>query len=169
MKPTDKIHERLAEIPAAQVSGTVFAIVDDPYSHSGGQIAVLRATRDDPLAAMLARGSIDQAQYHAGREWQRTWENAGIGAVRAIDPTKEPVSGSGPRPDPITDRQRRAVEELRTAQLMLGYEGDRLVREILGDRVALADAAQRHGWAKKFTGQRFKECLETMAKLWGFA
>jgi hypothetical protein len=168
-KNPETVHDRRAEIPAIQAAGTVVAVVRDPYSEIGENITVLRATRDDPLAGMLARKQIDLAQHEAGREWQRYWEDAAIGSVRAIDPTKEPVDGKGPVHVPFSDLQRKAMLKLREVALVLGYEGDRLVRDILGDRVQLADAAARRGRSKKYIGQRFRECLETMAKLMGYA
>jgi hypothetical protein len=147
----------------------VVAIVRDPYSQIGETITVLRATRDDPLAGMLARGQIDLAQFEAGREWQRHWEDAQIGAVKAIDPTREPVDGKGPARSPYTEKQHKAMQELTTVQVLLGFEGTHLVREILGERLSLEVVANRHGRPKKYIGQRFKECLETLAKMWGFA
>jgi hypothetical protein len=118
---------------------------------------------------MLARGSIDLAQYAAGREWQRYWEDAQIGTVRAIDPTREPVDGKGPQRSPYTEKQREAMSELRSVMAKLGYEGNRLVRDILGDRMPLELAAQHRGRSRKYIGLRFRETLETMAKVWGFA
>jgi len=164
-----KVHDRLAELPAIQAQHTVAAVVRDPYSDVGENITVLRATRDDPLAGMLARQQIDQAQFEAGRAWQGLWEAAEVGRIRGIDPMKEPVSGSGPPASPFTDRQREAFNELRAVSLTLGFEGDRLVREILGERVSLEAAAKRRGREKRYVGVRFRECLETMAKMWGFA
>jgi hypothetical protein len=147
----------------------VAAVVRDPYSTIGETITVLRATRDDPLAGLLARRSIDLAQYEAGREWQRHWEAAQIGAVKAIDPTREPVDGKGPARSPYSEQQREAMTELRTVAVTLGYVGDRLVRDILGERVSLEDAAKRRGRSRKYIGLRFREALETMAKMWCFA
>jgi hypothetical protein len=169
MSHPPKVHERLAEIPAAQVGSTVVAIVDDPYSQVGAQIAVMRSVRDDPLAGMYARSQIDTAQYSAGRQWQRIHEQAAVGALKSIDPTQEPVDGHGPPHEPFTDVQRHAFAELKAVAVCLGFEGDRLVRDILGDRVSLFEAAQRRSRPKKYIGQRFRECLETLAKLWGFA
>jgi hypothetical protein len=168
MASENQIHDRLAEISPRQREGVVTEVVEDPYKR-GENIRVLRATRDDPLAGLHARGSIDTAQLAAGRVWQRHWENAQIGSVRAIDPTKEPVDGKGPPPAPFTDRQRMAFKELSKAALMLGYEGDRIVRAILGERETLLAVAIRHHRSKKYIGQRFRECLETMARMWMLA
>ncbi len=167
-KQTETIHDRLAEVPAQQRQGIVQDLVENPYKH-GETIRVIRATKDDPLAGLHARGWIDTAQLSAGRIWQRHWENAAIGAVKAVDTTREPVDGRGPTPAAFTDRQRKACMELRQAAIMLGYEGDRLVREILGERHQLTVVAIRHGRGKKYIGQRFREALETLAKMWMLA
>lgn len=164
----ETIHDRLAEVPTQQRQGIVQDLVENPYKH-GETIRVMRATKDDPLAGMHARGWIDTAQLGAGRIWQRHWENAAIGAVKAIDPTKEPVDGKGPIPAAFTDKQRKACMALRQAAIMLGDEGDKLVREILGERRELVMVALRHNRAKKYIGQRFRECLETLAKMWMLA
>ena len=169
MKKPEVIHDRRAEIPAIQAQHTVAAVVRDPYSEIGENITVLRATRDDPLAGMLARQQIDQAQFESGRAWQGLWEAAEVGAMRGIDPTKEPVDGKGAAASPFTDRQREAFNELRMVSLTLGFEGDRLVRQILGERMSLQDVAEQRHKQKKYIGQRFRECLETMAKMWGLA
>jgi len=165
----EKIHDRRGEVPPFQALGVVADVVRDPYSTIGENITVIRATRDDPLAGMLARRQIDLAQYEAGREWQRHWEEAAIGAVRAIDTTKEPVDGKGATAGPFTDRQRLAFNELWVVRRTLGFEGERLVREILGDRIPLEVAAAQRGRPRKYIGMRFREALETMARMWCFA
>jgi hypothetical protein len=118
---------------------------------------------------MLARKQIDRAQFEAGRRWQELWEAAEIGAVKAIDPTKEPVDGTGPARSPFSDRQKKAFEELNVAMTMLGYEGHQIVHSVLGLRMQLVDVASQRGRPAKYIGQRFRETLETLAKLWGFA
>jgi len=169
MKKPETIHDRRAELSAIQAQHAVAAVVRDPYSTIGENITVLRATRDDPLAGMLARQQIDQAQFESGRAWQGLWEAAEIGAVRGIDPTKEPVDGKGAAASPFTDRQRDAFHELRTVSLTLGFEGDRLVRQILGERLSLQFCADQRKQTQKYIRLRFRECLETMAKMWGYA
>ena len=164
-KRSEVIHDRLAEVSPSQQLGLVVDVVQDPYD-SAATISVARATRDDPLAGMFARGQIDMAQLSAGRIWQRHWEDAAIGSIRAIDPTKEPVDGKGPPPMPFTDKQREAVLELRTCGVALGYTGDRIVRMVLADRMQIIQVAGLLKQPKKYIGQRFRECLETMARLW---
>jgi hypothetical protein len=163
-----KIHERLAaELPINAVVAP--ALVDDPLE-PGAKLKVLRSTRDDPLAGMLARGVIGEHLYAAGRRWQGHHEAATIGSVRAVDPTKAPVDG-GKIPEPITDRQIRAIRALADADAALGARDQVLVRDILGERLSLADAARRRDWDGErginYAGRRFRDALDTLAALWG--
>jgi hypothetical protein len=87
------------------------AIVDDPLE-AGAKLKVLRSVRDDPLADMHSRRQIDDAMLAAGREWQRYHEDTQIGGISAIDTTKEAVDG-GRIPEPITDRQIKAIRAAR--------------------------------------------------------
>lgn len=153
----------------AQVSP---AVVDDPYSTIGEKIQVTRSLRDDPLAWMDSRGFLHPSQLAAGRRWQAILERAQIGGVKAIDPTKEAVDGKR-IPEPITDGQIKATKQLAEADRELGLEGCALVRDILEHRMTVAVAAARRGLTKepevKYLGRRFRECLDTLAKLWGLA
>ena len=82
------VHDRQAKVSGPQETGVVVDVVDNPYGP--GKISVTQSTRDDPLAGLHARRFIDAAQYAAGRHWQQCWEDSEIGAIRAIDTTKEP-------------------------------------------------------------------------------
>ena len=46
-----------------------------------------------------------------------------------------------------------------------------LVRDILGERLSLADAARRRDWDGErginYAGRRFRDALDTLAGLWG--
>jgi hypothetical protein len=145
--------------------------VDDPYEE-GAKIVVLRSTRHDPLADMMAKRQIDQCDYVAGRHWQAAWENAEIGGVRAIDPTWEAVDG-GRLPELLTDTQRRAAQDLRAARETLGREGHQLVCDVLGSGMSITQAACNRGLSseadRKYTGRRFRECLSTLAIRFGYA
>jgi hypothetical protein len=164
-----KIYERLAaELPINAVVAE--ALVDDPLE-PGARLKVLRSVRDDPLAGLLARGAIGEDLFAAGRCWQRHQEAATIGSVTAMDPTQPAVDG-GATPEPITDRQIRAIRALANADAALGARDQGLIRDILAARMSLADAARRRNWSGErgvnYAGRRFRDALDTLAVLWGF-
>jgi hypothetical protein len=172
-KPNDLkniVHDRTSRdlLRNAQVAPVE---VDDPYEE-GAKIVVLRSTRHDPLADMKAKGQIDDCDYIAGRHWQAAWENAEIGGVRAIDPTREAVDG-GRMPELLTDTQRRAVQDLKAAREALGREGHQLICDVLGAGMSITQAACHRGLSseadRKYIGKRFRECLSTLAIRFGYA
>lgn len=144
--------------------------VDDPYE-AGGKIIVMRSTRDDPLADLHARHMIDEAQYQAGREFQSDFETAERGP-RAIDPSKEAVDG-GLAPEPITEAQRRAARQLAVVYRQLGQNGSALVHDVLVHAKTRAQVAASRGLSGKrweeYFGMRFRECLDCLAQVYGFA
>jgi len=164
------VYDRTGDLPYnARVA---IAVVDDPYSSTGEKIKVNRSVRNDPIADMLARGLIDQARYLAGRRWQELHERSTIGAIRAIDPGKEAVDG-GKTPEPLTDSQIKAFRELNSAYMRLGEWGTALMRDLLENQMAMAKMAEKYGLTTgrqaNFMSMRVRECLEDLAKLWGFA
>src|SRR5690242_5172038 len=168
MQP-EKIHDRrTTDLPINSMVSV--AIVADPYSDKGEKIEVLRSIRDDHLAGMHSRGQIDDAQLLAGRKWELHLEGAQIGNIRAIDPTKEAVDGGGMR-EALTDKQIAAFAQLHEASVELGSVGNSLIRDILGERLSVAQAAARRGYNAEreinYLGRRFRECLESLARLWG--
>lgn len=170
MTKTEKIHDRQShDLPINSVVS--IAVVDDPLEH-GAKLRVIRSTRDDPLAALYSRSQIDDAQYRAGRDVERLFEASAVGRISGIDPGRIVVDG-GQMPEAITDKQIRASNELLRAKAKLGEEGYKLVRDILGDRLSVAKAAEYRGLmgerGSRYTGQRFRECLETLALLWHYA
>jgi hypothetical protein len=168
---TDGIHDRRAtDLPFnAKVAAT---IADDPYE-PGAKVSVLRSLRDDPLAAMHNARQIDQAQFVAGRHWQRAFELAQGGGVRAVDLTRERVDGSRIPQASITDAQIRAFADLTKAMTALGLEGESLVKDFLGRGWCLSDIAARRGVTSErergYIGWRLRECLNTLAVTFGYA
>ena len=110
---TNRLHDRRAtDLPInAKVAGTV---ADDPYE-PGAKITVLRSLRDDPLAAMHNAKQIDQAQFIAGRHWQRAFELTSVGGVRAVDLTRERVDGGG-IPQPRSRTRNYALSPISSAR-----------------------------------------------------
>jgi len=169
--PTEQIHDRRAT-DLTRNAKVVIAVVKDPYSTSGGHIAVTRSVRDDPLADMLSRRVIDQALFEAGRTWQRYHELTTIGPISAIDPSKEAVDG-GRMPDPITDKQIDAFREIAAADKMLGQGGAILVRNLLSDGMTVGQICAAHKCVtarqQTFMSQRIRECLNDLARHFGYA
>lgn len=166
----ERVHDRTnADLPINSVVAE--ALVPDPLE-PGAQLRVLRSVRDDPLAALHARRQIDDAMLAAGRRWQKYFDEAEIGNVRAIDPGKEAVDG-GKFPEMLTDTQIKAFRALERADIELGRVGKVLIRDILGDNLSVKQASFRRGRLTeahiKFTGLQFRECLNVLAVLWGYA
>ncbi len=138
---------------------------------AGGKLIVMRSTRNDPLANLHARHSIDEAQYQGGRAFQHDFETAERGPC-AIDPSKEYVDG-GLTPEPITEAQRKAVKRLNRAERELGQVGSALAHAVLIQGVTIwCFTASRGGGTEaelKYYGRRFRECLDCLAKVYGFA
>ena len=114
---------------------------------------------------------IDEAQYQAGRAFQSDWEKAERGP-RAVDPTREYVDGGQSR-EPITEGQRKAVLRLNRAERELGADGSALVHDVLVQGLTMEQVGQRRGlctkrWSDYFS-RRFRECLDRLALLYGFA
>lgn len=160
------IHDRRSTDTLA--AGQYAAIeVDDPFEQ-GEKIVVLRQLRSDPLARLHSHHQIDEAQYHAGRIYQRHWEIAEQGA-RAIDLSKEKVDG-GVFVEPDTERRRDSAIELNTANRKLGKIGSAIVYDMLIAGISIEGIVEKHGLSGQYQirifSQKFRDCLDILAKLW---
>ena len=148
-------------------------VVDDPYAtRAGEKITVLRQLRSDPLARLHSRKQIDEAQFRAGRAFQRDWETVERG-VRALDPTRERVDG-GQRTEPLFERQARARKRLVALEGVLGRTMHRVTHAVLVDGMSMEDLAQRlfsrEGEASaKYYGRLFRDALDVLAVEYGLA
>ena len=144
--------------------------VDDPLE-AGSKLIVMRSTRNDPLAGLHARKFIDDAQYWGGRAFQRDFEAAERGP-RAIDPSKEYVDG-GMAPEPITEAQQKAARFLARVYAELGQNGSAIVSDVLIHGRTITEVVERRGMSgerwEKYFGMRFRECLDCLALVYGFA
>jgi hypothetical protein len=171
LRKSDKVHDRRAQdLPLnAQVAAVE---IDDPMAlEPGEKIVALRSIRNDPLARLHTHHQIDEAQYRGGRAFQDDWEKAERGP-RAIDPTREYVDGGRAR-EPITERQRRAVLRLNRVARELGSDGIMLVHEVLVLGLTMEQIGQKRvlrgqRWMDYFA-KRFRECLDRLALIYGFA
>lgn len=164
-----KIHDRRSNDTLA--AGQYAAIeVDDPLE-PGEKLTVLRQLRGDPLGRLHAHRQIDEAQYQGGRAFQHDFETAERGP-KAIDPTKEAVDG-GQFPEPLTDQQRDATKRIIRVRRALGSDGSAIIQEVLINRKYIREVSEGRGltgehWEKYF-GMRFRECLDCLARIYGFA
>jgi hypothetical protein len=165
-----QVYDLRSEYVGGRPADSVEVEIENPHN-TEQKIVVYRGIRDDPLAGMFSRGQIDKAMLEAGLEWQRHHENSTIGAISAIDPEKEKVDG-GKIYEPITIRQIKALKELAKAKAILGDHGQSLVYDVLARRMQLIDVARERMMTRdieiNYIGRRFRECLDDLAKLWGF-
>jgi hypothetical protein len=158
---------RTLVVPANAV--TASAIVDDPLEQ-GKRLEVTVTLRDDILRHLRVRGDIDEAQFRAGRLYERYAEASQIGSVKGMDTTKEPVDGGGEFYEAITDRQIAAVRQLSEAGRVLGRRGEILIRRILVNREKFRDiAASQAERDIAFVRRQFRECLDELAVFWNLA
>jgi hypothetical protein len=165
-----RVHDRRARDVNRGASGYIVeAEVDDPYE-PGARISAVRSVRDDPLADHFARGHIDEAQYLAGREFQRQFGVAERGP-RAMQ-MAEAVDGS-PARESLTDEQLKAHNWLAKCYAELGRDGAALMREMLISNLTTRQIAAARGmigsdWERYFARRLFL-CLDCLAVIFGFA
>lgn len=169
--PVEPIHDRRATEFA---KGVIPAATRVPCpSGDGSTLTVTRNLRGDTLAYMLDRRQIDKCQFEAGRKWQTLFEAAGIGGIKAMDTTKEPVDGGGTVSEGITDRVKEAVRGLARADAAVGLNGVFLIRDVLGTGLTLDQVATSRGMISKTDrdrlGWRFRGCLDELAVAFGLA
>ncbi|HVX76055.1 MAG TPA: DUF6456 domain-containing protein [Bradyrhizobium sp.] len=161
---------RLRDLPH---NAEVAAIeVDDPFAlEPGDKIVTLRSLRNDPLGRLHSHRQIDEAQYQGGRAFQDDWERAERGP-KAVDPAREYVDGGQVR-EPITEGQRKAVLRLNRAERELGADGAVLVHEVLILGLTMEQISKRRGLSGQrwmdYLSRRFRECLDRLALVYGFA
>lgn len=146
--------------------------VDNPLALDPGEkIVAIRSIRSDPLGRLHAHHQIDEAQYRGGRAFQNDWERAERG-LQAMDPTREYVDGARTR-EPVTESQRQAVLRLNRIERELGTDGAALVHDVLVlgltmDQIGQRRAVRTQRWNDYFA-RRFRECLDRLALIYGFA
>lgn len=146
--------------------------VADPFE-AGKHVVATASIRDDPLGRLHARRQVTESQYAAGHYLQAMFELAESGSVQAMDPCKPAVDGRGQFVEPLTDSHVRAVKRLSEARKELGAAGYQLVFDVIGSRMFIEQCATTRGLrgkhAQEYLGKRFRECLDTIAQLYGFA
>jgi len=168
---------RKTKVTLARDTATVE--IDNPFYAPGGprhvprRIAAVRSLRDDPLARLHDRRQIGEAEYRAGRDFQRLLEAAELGRMRTNDPSREPVDGGGGVRDGLTERELHAFRQLARLWPVLGKDGSAMLRAFLGERQFLPAIALSRGLPEdqqtlRYLGRRIRECLETLAAEFGY-
>ena len=144
--------------------------IDDPLE-AGGRLYVMRSTRNDPLASLHARKYIDDAQYQGGRAFQGDFETI-QSRPQAVDASQPYVDRSF-MPRGISEAYSGAFDRLNAAHAALGQIGSALAHDVLIDGRTMAKVAARRNLAgeqwEKYFGMRFRECLDCLALVYGFA
>lgn len=146
--------------------------VDNPLALDPDEkIVAMRSIRNDPLGRLHSHHQIDEAQYRGGRAYQSDWERAERGP-QGMDPTREYVDGTRSR-EPVTESQRQAVLRLNRVERELGTDGAALVHDVLVlgltmDQIGERRAVRTQRWNDYFA-RRFRECLDRLALVYGFA
>jgi hypothetical protein len=165
-----QVHDRRArQVNRGTVGYIVEVEIEDPYDTTA-RISAVRSVRDDPLADHLARGHIDQAQYLAGREFQKYFGIAERGP-QAMQMT-EAVDGGLPA-ETLTSERLKAGKWLAKCYGALGKDGsvlmhDMLVQNMTTTQIALARGMIGQDWHRYFA-KRLYECLNTLALVYGFS
>jgi hypothetical protein len=145
--------------------------VDDPQATRQGQkVRVMRQLRSDPLARLHSHKQIDEAQYSAGRAYQRDVETAER-LVRSLDLTRERVDGGAPS-EPLTDAQVRARKRLIELERVLGRTMHRVTCAVLVEGLSMETVAQRlfnrdGELSAKYYGRLFRDALDVLATEYG--
>jgi hypothetical protein len=144
------------------------AVVDDPYER-GKKLEVVINLRHDVLTHWRARGTIDDAEYTAGRDFQKNYEAAEIGAAGAMRYDKPRVDGGYPL-DPLTEKVLQASQELCELALVLGQIDYALVSRVIGQGVTVEAEVREHDWgsnverARHYVATRVRHALRTLAE-----
>ena len=85
----------------------------------------------------------------------------------------EPVDGGGFRVEFMTDVQRKAIAKLTYCRAILGETGNAIVTLVLGANMPIQQAALARGMVTRreveYVGQRFRESLSDLARVFGYA
>jgi hypothetical protein len=168
--PQSHVHDRQATSLPHNAHVHVVTVAD-PYER-GAHITAIRSIRDDPLGRLHAHGQVDDAQFYAGREWQRHYEHS---QLQPSSQLRDPVDGGGACVDAL-EHAAKSLRVVMACSAVLGHEGDTLIRQVLGERwflatVAIARNLNPHDGSRdmRYLGRRLQECLETLARYFRYA
>lgn len=113
----------------------------------------------DPLAAHFARGRLSEAQYRAGREFQRLYQLAD---------KRRPEQTDG-----LDESQTKAWRALTACYRELGQDGSAVINAALIDGASAKEIAASRGckgadW-ERFYRRRLAEALDCLVAVYGFS
>lgn len=140
-------------------------------------ITVVQSLKNDPLGHMRARHQIDNACFLAGRKYQDCYVLIRMGQIKSVDLTGGSIDGARSSFGALTDTQLRAARVLARLDtaLSLRYGGEALllVRNVLGESIAIEEAARMRGSMSnrevRSWGWLFRKCLNELAVRLGYA
>lgn len=148
--------------------------VDNPYfsrAHDGEgtnpvKIQAVRNIKESAIITLAARKHIDEAQLAAANKFRSLWEAMGGAGAGSFDYSREHVDGGG-APEPLTERQIRAGQELHRCRQTLGVRAYDIMVKVAGEGHAVQELAKTHRERTTLTDY-LKDGLDEMAKNWGF-
>lgn len=157
----------------ARASVTVIEVDNPLYNRAHGpdktnqqHIPVAFNMRESYVGWLFARGLIDGGEKRAADKVRQAYERMGGAGASAIDYGREHVDG-GHIAQTITDSHLLAAGVLRDALSWLGQEGYSLTMKLAAEGRWLAELSNDER-RREFLGNRFRECLDTLAVNWGF-
>jgi hypothetical protein len=154
--------------------------VDNPRYEPGHpneirKVKVQRALRNDVIERLRQQKRLSDVECMVAREMQRLYEDAEVGGIGAMDPTREPVDGRGAAREPITDRQQRAMKrlaELQGNRWGIGRDGMAVVRQVCAEGMMPEQIARSWGYTSQrqvaFVGQYLRRMLRLLAVPLGY-
>ena len=148
--------------------------IDNPLynrAHDGDRTNPKRITaaynpRESYVGYLHAKSVISDAEKMAGDRIRKAFEAMGGSGARAMDYSRVFVDG-GNIPEPIGNAQLEAGRVLKFAAIALGPHGYELTLALAGMCKWPEEMAQTRR-KREYIGQRFRECLETLAVHWGY-
>lgn len=148
--------------------------VDNPYyskdhAGEGSNPVKIKATinvKESAIITLATRKHIDESQLAAANKFRSLWEAMGGAGAGSFDYSREHVDGGG-APEPLTERQIRAGQELKRCRDTLGVRAYDIMVKVAGEGHAVQELAKTHRERTTLTDY-LKDGLDEMAKNWGF-
>jgi hypothetical protein len=119
---------------------------------------------ESAVEVLFSKGHLDVEQKRAADRFRACWEAMGGKGASAIDYGKEVVDG-GRNAQDITEHQWQAGEDLRRCHARLGDIMYRLVSQICGEGLGLAEYAKSRR-ARDTAADNLRTALDELSEMW---